>query len=301
MIYKNKFYDLARRDLPSCGMAGVGLALAVCFTQQAFAQPRYDNDRRDSSTIACASDNGRRAYCDVDTSRGVRLVRQLSGSACQEGSTWGFDSRGVWVDRGCRAEFDVSGGGGLSRNQMAIIPAGTSITVRTSQTIDVRNSNGQVFPGAVDRDVVDETGIVVIPRGSGVELLVRNAENRDLVLDLESVTVNGQRYAVRAYPDSVGGGRRDNVGRNARTGEFVGGGAVLGTIIGAIAGGGKGAAIGAAAGAGAGAGTQFFTQGRNVRIPAESLLTFRLERQLEMGVPDNGIDRRGRHYHRIYR
>ena len=76
-------------------------------------------------------------------------------------------------------------------------------------------------------------------------------------VDLESVTVNGRRYMVsaEAYDKSRGSG----LGKNKRTGEYVGGGAALGAIIGAIAGGGKGAAIGAAAGGGAGAGTQVLT------------------------------------------
>ncbi len=62
--------------------------------------------------VRCSSDDGRRHYCDLDTSRGVRMTRQISGSACIEGTTWGFDRRGVWVDRGCRAEFIARGGGG---------------------------------------------------------------------------------------------------------------------------------------------------------------------------------------------
>jgi hypothetical protein len=56
--------------------------------------------------IACASNNGERVVCEVDTrGRSVRMARQISGSPCQEGRTWGVDRRGVWVDRGCRAEF----------------------------------------------------------------------------------------------------------------------------------------------------------------------------------------------------
>ena len=95
----------------------------------------------------------------------------------------------------------------------------------------------------------------------------------------------------------MSGGRRDSIGVNKRTGTYVGGGALLGAIIGGIAGGGKGAAIGAGAGAAAGAGTQVLTRGKNVKVPAESLLTFRLEQPLEMGVADYGTTRNGRHYH----
>ena len=77
---------------------------------------------------------------------------------------------------------------------------------------------------------------------------------------------------------------RDGVGKNRRTAEFTGGGAAIGAIIGAIAGGGKGAAIGAASGAGAGAGTQIVTKGGAIRIPAETILTFKLEAPLQIGA-----------------
>ena len=53
----------------------------------------------------CASDDMRRHYCNADTRGGVRLVRQRSDAACIQGRTWGYDRRGVWVDRGCRADF----------------------------------------------------------------------------------------------------------------------------------------------------------------------------------------------------
>ena len=66
-----------------------------------------DHDRDRGGVMTCASDDGRRRFCDANTSRGVRLTRQISGSPCIEGQTWGFDERGIWVDRGCRAEFQV--------------------------------------------------------------------------------------------------------------------------------------------------------------------------------------------------
>ena len=62
--------------------------------------------------ITCSSNDGKRNYCNVDTRRGVRLSRQISGTACVETQTWGYDNRGIWVDRGCRAEFVVNSGGG---------------------------------------------------------------------------------------------------------------------------------------------------------------------------------------------
>ncbi|OFW39503.1 MAG: hypothetical protein A3J28_14450 [Acidobacteria bacterium RIFCSPLOWO2_12_FULL_60_22] len=354
-----------------------------------FARASNDN----SIMITCSSDNGQRVNCNADTRGGVRLVRQISGSPCNQGSTWGYDSQGIWVDRGCRAEFEVAGnvnrgyggsgqsrliidrnnniswqsqgttnarvytrkdngpeqlfaegrsgtqaapwieqghlyaftlrdvnGTELARDQIDLrsssggyrrgypgnrgssaqpqtIGAGTTISVRTNEAIDARNSDGVVFGGVVNQDVTDSNGNVAIPKGSNVELIVRNLSNNELALDLDSVTVNGQRYGITAGDTGVSGGRRDSIGVNKRTGTYVGGGALLGAIIGGIACGGKGAAIGAGAGAAAGAGTQVLTRGKNVKVPAESLLTFRLEQPLEMGVADYGTTRNGRHYH----
>ena len=58
-------------------------------------------------TIRCESHNGRTQYCDIGYARQVRLERQLSRGECTEGYTWGFDQSGLWVTRGCRAEFSV--------------------------------------------------------------------------------------------------------------------------------------------------------------------------------------------------
>ena len=62
-------------------------------------------------TVNCSSNNGKRNYCSADTSRGVILIRQISGSPCVQGSTWGYNRGQIWVDRGCRADFRLGGGG----------------------------------------------------------------------------------------------------------------------------------------------------------------------------------------------
>jgi hypothetical protein len=64
--------------------------------------------------IYCASDDGRRNVCPTDTRGGVQLVRKRSDASCDYGRTWGYDRRGIWVDRGCRADFQIGGGGGPS-------------------------------------------------------------------------------------------------------------------------------------------------------------------------------------------
>jgi hypothetical protein len=74
------------------------------------------------------------------------------------------------------------------------------------------------------------------------------------------------------------------IGKNKRTAETVGGGAALGTIIGAIAGGAKGAAIGVLVGAAGGAGIEVLNKGKDVRVPAETLLNFRLDRPVTLSL-----------------
>ena len=60
--------------------------------------------------VRCESRDNRRHYCAADTDGGMQLVRQLSSERCVQGSTWGYDSRGVWVVSGCRGEFASAAG-----------------------------------------------------------------------------------------------------------------------------------------------------------------------------------------------
>ncbi len=100
------------------------------------------------------------------------------------------------------------------------------------------------------------------------------------MLDLQSISVEGKEYRVSTTDLQQKG--KQGFGVNKRTGEFTGGGAALGAIIGAIAGGGKGAAIGAGAGAGAGAVTQIATKGGAIKVPAETVLTFELDKAVQI-------------------
>ena len=170
-----------------------------------------------------------------------------------------------------------------SRMERAVLAAGTEVAVRTNERIEARNAvEGQTFSAQIEENVRDSDGSTVIPRGSDARLVVRQLENNgDLILDVESITVEGRRYQVSTVDQELDN-QRQGIGGNRRTGEFVGGGAVLGAIIGAIAGGGKGAAIGAGAGAGAGALTQIVTRGKELHVPAESVIRFRLDRPLRL-------------------
>ncbi|HUQ95784.1 MAG TPA: hypothetical protein VM120_29165 [Bryobacteraceae bacterium] len=192
-------------------------------------------------------------------------------------------------------------GAGILAAQVDRVPAGTEIVVRTNEAIDARHpTDSRIYSGIVDRDVRDARGRVVIDRGAEVELIMREASANDIVVDLESINVNGRRYIVDSPSEVISGSddRKRGVGVNSRTGRYVGGGAIIGSIIGAIAGGGSGAAIGAATGAGAGAVGQTVTRGGRVRLPSESIITFRLDRPLRIGHADDGFTRDGRHFHR---
>lgn len=183
------------------------------------------------------------------------------------------------------------------------VPRGTEIVVRTTEPIRLTHwDQGRIYQAEVARTVRATDGDVAFPRGATAELIVRQVGPHEMALDLDSVVVNGRRFLVdTSSGDTYSHGQREGVGANSRTGKFVGGGAIIGSIIGAIAGGGKGAAIGAASGAAAGAGAQMATRGREIRVPAESMLTFRLDRPLRF-VDTNGeqgyYERDGHRYRR---
>ncbi|HEX8872217.1 MAG TPA: DUF3011 domain-containing protein [Candidatus Acidoferrum sp.] len=76
----------------------------------------YGNDQNwggfgEKFVVYCASDDGRRAVCPADTRGGIRLVRKRSDSSCVYGASWGYDNQGIWVDRGCRADFEIGQAG----------------------------------------------------------------------------------------------------------------------------------------------------------------------------------------------
>jgi hypothetical protein len=168
------------------------------------------------------------------------------------------------------------------------LPAGTEVPVRSEEIIDsAKAAEGQTYAAEVTADVRDASGDVVIPSGANAQIVIRSAVkggrvrgSSDLVLDLASVSVGGQMYQL-STTDLVKEGKA-GMGANKRTAEYTGGGAAIGAIIGAIAGHGKGAAIGAASGAGAGAITQIVTKGSSIKIPAETVLTFKLDKPLRV-------------------
>lgn len=167
------------------------------------------------------------------------------------------------------------------------VPAGMSIVVRTTTEIDTdRNRVGDTFEAILDENLVSGTRTVA-PRGAIVKGRIAYAKDSgtftgqsQLVLELTDLVANSKTYPMRTSDYTELGASRGN-----RTAATVGGTAAVGAIIGAIAGGGKGAAIGAASGAAVGTGVQVITKGQVLRIPAETILEFRLESPLTVDIP----------------
>jgi hypothetical protein len=164
-----------------------------------------------------------------------------------------------------------------------VVPVGTILTIRTNQSISTKTvKTGSSFSGTLSTGITVK-GETVIPRGAEVTGVVQNAQKAgkfkggaSLDLALDSVTVNGHRYnVVTEYYE------QDTKGKGKRTTAMVAGGGGVGAAIGGLAGGGKGAAIGALAGAAAGT-VGATTGNRDIELPAESSLTFKLDQPLTL-------------------
>jgi hypothetical protein len=171
--------------------------------------------------------------------------------------------------------------------KLEVVPAGTELAVRTNETIDSKVAReNQTFSGQFEQDILGASGGVIFPKGSPAELVIRNVStggmtgSPEMVLDVQAITVAGQRYVVSTA--DLQEKSDTGIGMNKRTAEMVGGGAALGTILGAVAGGGKGAAIGVLAGTAGGAGAQVLLKGKEVRVPAETILKFKLDQPVSL-------------------
>ena len=165
-----------------------------------------------------------------------------------------------------------------------VVPQGTTLTVRLAQSLGSKiNSAGDTFKATL-AEPVEVDGNAVIPAGASVQGKVVQAQPLGkikgaalLEVRLTSVSIGGTEHAI----DTTAVERTEK-GKGKRTAEIAGGGAALGGIIGGIAGGGKGAAIGLLAGGGAGGAGAAYTGNKDIVLPAEAALSFKLKAPLEI-------------------
>ena len=171
-----------------------------------------------------------------------------------------------------------------------VIPAGTGVVIRMGNTIDTKTANpGDSFTGTLAHAIA-VNGVVVVPAGAGVAGTVVDAKSPgrfkgagDLVITLTSINVRGVPTTIRtsSYAQTI-------KGKGKRTAGMVGGGTGAGALIGGLAGGGKGALIGGLVGAGAGTAGAAFTGNKDLQVPAESVVTFKLSHSLTVKQSANG-------------
>ncbi len=170
------------------------------------------------------------------------------------------------------------------RPRPIVVPAETVISVVLDESVGSKISTpGQNFSASV-REPVEVDGRVAIPKGARATGIVKDAKpagrfkgGAQLELTLVSIDINGASYDVHTTAPS-----ETSKGKGKRTAAMVGGGAGGGALIGGLAGGGKGALIGGLIGAAAGTGGAGLTGNRDIRLPAETPITFKLVDPLEI-------------------
>jgi hypothetical protein len=154
------------------------------------------------------------------------------------------------------------------------VPAGTPLVVRLEQTVSAKNSNvGDSFSGVLAQSVV-VGGVTVIRSGAPVTGVVTASKGQGRFKGSGDLAIAIKR--VGDYAVSTTAYEATSKGKGKRTAGFIGGGGGGGALIGGLAGGGKGALIGGLLGAGAGTAGAAFTGNKDITVPAESVVTFKL-------------------------
>lgn len=164
------------------------------------------------------------------------------------------------------------------------IPAGTTLAIRVDQRISVKTSHaGDKFTGEVVGPVLNPSdNSVIVPKGTPVGGVVDEAHKRghfkgrsELELRLTSLTLNGTQYPLTTRDLA-----ESKKGKGKRSAALIGGGAGLGMLVGGVATGGVGLVVGGLVGAGAGTAAAGMTGNKDLDIPAESIVHFKLSDDL---------------------
>jgi len=168
----------------------------------------------------------------------------------------------------------------------ATVAAGERLSVRTTEMIDSgKATEGQRYRASLDAPLTSR-GRVIVPAGAPVTLEVVNVQGAGRIKGNSALSLRptSLEYGGRNYPINSSVYAEEGKARGKNTAVKTGIGAAAGALIGGLAGGGKGAAIGAGAGGGAGFGWNALSHGQQVKIPAESVLSFRLQAPLTVPV-----------------
>jgi hypothetical protein len=156
-----------------------------------------------------------------------------------------------------------------------VVPSGTAVHVSISETLSAKRNNvGDSFSGVLSSPLTTRGGDSVFKRGTRVSGTVVAAKGQGRFKGAGDLGI--QLTSIAGIPVETSEYEQVQKGKGKRTAVLAGGGTGLGALIGGLAGGGKGALIGGLAGAGAGTAGSAFTGNKDVVIPAESNITFRL-------------------------
>jgi hypothetical protein len=172
------------------------------------------------------------------------------------------------------------------------VPNGTELVVRLTESVSSDlNEKGDTFLASLASPIMIGDR-VVIPAEAGVEGRVIEVQSAGrfsgrpkLAVEMTRLTYNGKTYELRSSQYSKQGASRD-----ARSVAAIGGGAGVGAIIGGILGGGRGAAIGSVIGAGVGTSAQAASKAPQIKLPAETVLSVRLQAPLTV-IPSPTLQR----------
>ena len=171
------------------------------------------------------------------------------------------------------------------------LPAGTRILVRMIDSVDSSKQRvGARFSASLETNL--QTGdTVVAPRGTRVFGRLANVQSAgrmsggaELALELTDIEINGTAHPLVTSTYQV-----QSTGQGKNTAGKVAGGAGLGALIGGLAGGGTGAAIGLGAGAAGGTAASAASKGKQVSVPSESLVEFRLQQPATLPVSSGPV------------
>ena len=171
------------------------------------------------------------------------------------------------------------------------IESGTPAYVMVMQPIDSKHTKiGTPFHGILVRDIVEQNGVIAIPRGADISGTVVDARgpgklkgHPQLALQLTGVEVSSTSYPLTSQAWT-----RAGPGKGGQSAANIGGSAAAGAIIGGAVGGGPTALLGGLLGGLGGAGLSSLSSGPQLYIPAESVLTFYLSALVTVHVPTVG-------------